>query len=145
MRKGGMNRACIRVVMMSSGRCLCSVMKKATFASLGKNLECVVMKQTLPQNLNLDLCLGEECRALPLLPHCIVIMHIFMCLPKTRFMLWCCWQVNRSWSKVIHDSVTWNALEIVKINHKSYFNPKVVHPTVGWDWFDWAWVLVTMH
>jgi hypothetical protein len=51
----------------------------------------------------------------------IVFAHIFTLLSLTPSMFWqFCW-INKPWFLIVGESVPWNTLEVVKINHKSYF------------------------
>jgi hypothetical protein len=52
----------------------------------------------------------------------IVITHIVPHLPRTPLMLWHLHQMNKMWFKVVGKSLPWNALEMVKLDHKCYLN-----------------------
>jgi hypothetical protein len=45
----------------------------------------------------------------------------FHLLPLTLSMFWQLRQINKPWFLIVGESVLWNTLEVVKINHKSYF------------------------
>ncbi len=50
----------------------------------------------------------------------IVMQHIFKCLPLMPLMFLCFCRVNKAWFMFVGKSPPWNALEIIRINHKSY-------------------------
>jgi hypothetical protein len=59
---------------------------------------------------------------LHLLTNVLVMNNILPHLPVIFSMLQCFNQVNKVWFKVISaNDVAWNTLEIVTIDHKSYF------------------------
>jgi len=93
--------------------------KHPTSISLTKN---VAQPPQLLVGHNLALLIKFQCCLLPLLTYALILSHIFTCFPMTLSKLWCfCW-VNKSWFKVVSESVAWNALEIVQIDHRCYLN-----------------------
>jgi len=42
-------------------------------------------------------------------------------------MFWHLPQINKGWSKVAGETIAWNALELVKINNKTYHKFVVMH------------------
>jgi hypothetical protein len=51
----------------------------------------------------------------------IVMQHIFTWLPLMPSMPWHFHWMNKTWVIVIVKNLPWNALELTKINHRSYF------------------------
>jgi hypothetical protein len=72
------------------------------------------------QNLFLETCLETKCTLLPPLPNSIVLAHIFILLLMTPSMLWQLCRINKPCFLIMGENVPWNALEVVRINHKSY-------------------------
>ncbi len=73
------------------------------------------------QNPNItQLCSREKISLLCPLVDPIIMQHIFTCLPLIPSMIWCLRSVNKAWFMFVGKSPPWNALEVVRINHKSY-------------------------
>ncbi len=72
---------------------------------------------TLNPNLIHTLCLREKNNLLSPLLDYIVMQHILPLMPS---MLWYFHWVNKTWFMFVSKNFPWNALEVVKINHKSY-------------------------
>jgi hypothetical protein len=64
--------------------------------------------------------LGNKVYIVASSPNSIVLAHIFILLPLTLSMLWRFHQINKPWFLIVGKNVPWNALEVVRINHKSY-------------------------
>ncbi len=43
--------------------------------------------------------------------------------------VWQLCQINKPWFLIVGESVAWNALEVVRINHKSYFQHVAISHT----------------
>jgi hypothetical protein len=72
--------------------------------------------------LNLKLATQfEDCLFPPLL-NAIVITHIIPCLPRTPLMLWHLHWTNKIWFTIVSKSLSWNALKMVRLDHKCYLN-----------------------
>ncbi len=71
---------------------------------------------------NLELLIQFQSSLLPPLPYALVLNHVFTCLPMTPLMLWRLHQMNKGGFRVVGNNVSWNALEIIKIDHKCNFN-----------------------
>jgi hypothetical protein len=96
--------------------------KKATTSYCFANLN-LTQKPNEPmctQNPFLETCLETKCTLLPPLPNSIVLAHIFTLLSSTSSMFWQFCQINKPWFLIVSESVPWNALEVVRINHTSY-------------------------
>jgi hypothetical protein len=72
---------------------------------------------TLNPNLIHTLCLKEKNNLLSPLLYYIVMQPIFPLMPS---MLWYLHWANKTWFMFVSKNFPWNALEVVKINHKSY-------------------------
>ncbi len=83
------------------------------------------------QNPNIiQMCSRRKINLSPLLDP-IVMQHIFTCLPLTPSMFWCLRRVNKAWFMFVGKSPPWNALEVVRINHKSYLQQLANSGTLG--------------
>jgi hypothetical protein len=96
--------------------------KKATTSYRFTNLNLTQKPNELVciQNLFLETCLETKCTLLPSLPNSIILAHIFTLLPFTPSMFWQLCRINKPWLLIMGENVPWNALEVVRINHKSY-------------------------
>jgi hypothetical protein len=72
--------------------------------------------------LNLKLATQFENFLLPPFSNAIVINHIIPCLPRTPSMLWCLCQMNKMLFTIVSKSLSWNTLEMVKLDYIYYFN-----------------------
>ncbi len=58
----------------------------------------------------------------PPFPRCIGLNLHLDNFSTALSMLWCFHQVNKYWFEVVNKNVTWNALEMIQIDDKCYFN-----------------------
>jgi hypothetical protein len=72
------------------------------------------------QNPFLETCLEIKCKLLPPFPYSIILAHIFTRLPLSPLMFWWFRRIKKPWFLIVGESVPWNTLEVIKINHKSY-------------------------
>jgi len=73
------------------------------------------------QNPNIiQMCSKGKISLLSPLLNIIVMQHIFTCLPLMPSMFWCFCKVNKAWFMFVGKNLPWNALEEIRINHKSY-------------------------
>jgi hypothetical protein len=75
---------------------------------------------TLNPNLIQTLCSREKINLLSPILNSIVMQHIFTHLPLMPSMFWYLHWMNKAWFMFVRKNFPWNALEVVKINHKSY-------------------------
>ncbi|KAL3682228.1 hypothetical protein R1sor_000250 [Riccia sorocarpa] len=57
---------------------------------------------------------------LPPLHDCLVICEIFPRLPQTPSMLWRLRRVPMSWQSLVSQSMSWQGLEVVRVNHRDF-------------------------
>jgi hypothetical protein len=50
----------------------------------------------------------------------LAISRIFPYLPMTLSMFWHMRQINKTWFMVVAKIISWNAFEMVKVEHKPY-------------------------
>ncbi len=102
-----------------------------TYSILGSHMAYPFHKPSfslLPKHTQISLChnlkLANQFKGciLPPLLNAIVINHILPCLPRTPLMLWHLLWMNKMWFRVINKNLPWNALKIVTLDHKCYFN-----------------------
>jgi hypothetical protein len=55
-------------------------------------------------------------------PNAIIINHIIPCLSRTPSMLWCFHQVNKKLFTIVSKSLSWNTLEMVRLDYICYLN-----------------------
>jgi hypothetical protein len=73
------------------------------------------------QNPNIiQMCSRGKINLLFLLLDPIVMQHIFTCLPSMPSMFWCLHKMNKAWFMFVGKSPPWNALEVIRIDHKSF-------------------------
>jgi len=68
-----------------------------------------------------ETCLKTKCKLLHSLLDSIIVAHIFTHLSLTPLMFWQLRQINKPSFLIVDESVLWNALEVVRFNHESYF------------------------
>ncbi len=83
--------------------------------------------------LNLKLATQFEDCLFPPLPSAIAITHIIPCLPRTPLMLWHLHWVNKIWFTIVGKSLSWNALKVVRLDHKCYLNYIREHGMKRWS------------
>jgi len=76
------------------------------------NLKCIVPQ---PKTYN-----STQWGSVASFPKCLNSSSHLQCLLVILSILWCFHQGSKSWFRVMGECMPWNALRIVKINHKSY-------------------------
>jgi hypothetical protein len=72
------------------------------------------------QNPFLETCLETKCTLLLPFVDSTILAHIFNHLPLIPSMFWRLCQINKPWFLIVGESAPWNALEVVRLNHKFY-------------------------
>jgi hypothetical protein len=67
-----------------------------------------------------NLFMETKCTLLTPLLDSTILGHIFNRFPLTPSMFWQLRQINKPWFLIVGESIPWNALEVVKLNHKFY-------------------------
>jgi hypothetical protein len=76
-------------------------------------------KPSTPQTINVNVCENISQPFLPLMD-VFFIEHILICLVVDPSMMWHLHQVNKTWHNMFYNTLTWNALKIVKVDNPSY-------------------------
>ncbi len=100
-----------------------SFKKPPSYIHMQTNLTSTSYKPMYTQNPNLIQMWSRKIINLlffPLLDG-IVMQHIFTHLPLTPSTPWHLHWVNKAWFRVVGKNLAWNALEVVRIIHRSYF------------------------
>ncbi len=70
---------------------------------------------------NLMLAIHEHVgNLIPSFTNVIVIDQIFPCLPLNPSNCWCFYRMNKTWYRIVRQTIIWNGHEIVQNNHASH-------------------------
>ncbi len=90
--------------------------KPPSYLHVQTNLPPTSYKPMYTQNPKLELCSKKQCSLLFLLLDSIV----FTCLPLMPSMFWHFCQVIKAWFMVVNKILPWNALKVLKVDHRYY-------------------------
>jgi hypothetical protein len=50
----------------------------------------------------------------------VAVAYFIPYLPMTSSMLWHLCNINKGWCEVMGETITWNFLELIKVNNEAY-------------------------